>query len=499
MTQVGEGPRAAKSTTAPASGPSAGETLAERYRLEQHINNDSAGRQVWRAVDIVLRRPVAVVLRHPGGLSAEEMLSAAVTASRVVHGNLIGVYDAIDEGNRAYVVREWIDGGALRDLVLEEGPLDAERTTSILHAVAQAVSALHASGMPHGNVHPGTVLIADDGRIVLADARVDTHTSTEADVRAIAAIGYFMLTGHWPRREAGSSVLPDAMRESSGALVAPRRVRAGVPAYLDNLIIDLLNPDLAMPTSQVLTTDLARLDTSERLLLGGAGTLRFGEEAAEEPSRSSTPRLVAVGGVALALVIAGMVLGVKALNAGGGAPEALPSAGATSGNASPVVTAPKNLVLRADQIRIVDPPSGNRAELKNSALMVDNNPVTLWKTDRYDDPTFYNKPGMGILIKFDQPTKVSSVQVQMTLAGATAQVWTGDNDPGDSSAGDKTISETFKPIGEKFSAHPSTTMVFPLDGTTAYPYLMIWFTGLPAEASSGGYRISVQEIAVQTP
>jgi eukaryotic-like serine/threonine-protein kinase len=498
VTQVGEGPRAAKSTTAPSSGPSVGETLAERYRLEQHINNDSAGRQVWRAVDIVLRRPVAVVLRHPGGTSAEEMLSAAVTASRVVHGNLIGVYDAIDEGSRAYVVREWIDGGALRDLVLEEGPLDAERTTSILHAVSQAVSALHASGMPHGNVHPGTVLIADDGRIVLADARVDTHTSTEADVRAIAAIGYFMLTGHWPRREAGSSVLPDAMRESTGALVAPRRVRAGVPAYLDNLIIDLLNPELALPTAQVLTTDLARLDTSERLLLGGAGTLRFGEETAE-PSRNSTPRLVMVGGVALALVIAGMVLGVKALNANDGAPEALPSAGPSGGNASPAVTAPKKLVLRADQIRIVDPPDGNRAELKNSALMVDNNPVTLWKTDRYGGPTFHNKPGMGILIKFDQPVKVSSVQVQMTTAGATAQIWSGDNDPGDTSTGDQTISETFKPVGEKLAQHPSTTMVFPLDGATAYPYLMIWFTGLPAEANTGGYRISVQEIAVQTP
>src|SRR4051794_17852832 len=92
VTQVGEGPRAAGSPARSQDELSVGDTLAERYRLEQHINNDSAGRQVWRGVDVVLRRPVALVLRRPGGETAQEMLAAAVTASRVVHPNLIGVY-----------------------------------------------------------------------------------------------------------------------------------------------------------------------------------------------------------------------------------------------------------------------------------------------------------------------------------------------------------------------------------------------------------------------
>ncbi|WP_162908100.1 protein kinase family protein, partial [Allorhizocola rhizosphaerae] len=207
---------------------SSGDVLADRYRLDRHINDDSAGRQVWRGVDVVLQRPVAIVLRHPGGVPAEEMLQAAVTASRVSHPNLIGVYDAIDQDTHAFVVREWIDGGAMRDLVAEEGPLDPERSTYILHAVASAVAALHESGMAHGNIHPGTVLIAGDGRVVVADARVDPTTSLERDIRSVGACGYFMLTGHWPRevREAGRTALPDARRDDSGALVAPRKVRA---------------------------------------------------------------------------------------------------------------------------------------------------------------------------------------------------------------------------------------------------------------------------------
>ena len=59
MTQVGEG----HETTADADGPvmtfgapAVGEILAERYQLEEHVNNDSAGRQVWRGIDVILRR-----------------------------------------------------------------------------------------------------------------------------------------------------------------------------------------------------------------------------------------------------------------------------------------------------------------------------------------------------------------------------------------------------------------------------------------------------------
>ena len=177
MTQVGEGQETAAEMAGPVmtfGAPTVGEILAERYQLEEHVNNDSAGRQVWRGIDVILRRPVAVVLRHPGGDSATEMLQAAVDASRVIHPNLVGVYDAIDEGERSYVVREWVDGEALREAVTANGPMDPQRATAIARSITDALAAVHATGMVHGNVHPGTALIGDDGRVVLADARADS-------------------------------------------------------------------------------------------------------------------------------------------------------------------------------------------------------------------------------------------------------------------------------------------------------------------------------------
>nr|BFE66953.1 hypothetical protein GCM10020092_002540 [Actinoplanes digitatis] len=196
---------------------------------------------------MILRRPVAVVLRYPGGDSAAEMLQAAVDASRVIHPNLVGVYDAIDEGTRAYVVREWVDGEALRELVGQDGPMDPARATSIAHSIADALAAVHATGMVHGNVHPGTTLIGDDGRVVLADARADSADSTERDVRSVGGILYYALTGRWPHAEIGRSRLPDAMRDANGVIAAPRQIRAGVPAYLDDLTMDLLDKRVVAP------------------------------------------------------------------------------------------------------------------------------------------------------------------------------------------------------------------------------------------------------------
>lgn len=488
MTHVGDGPNA---IGFPSPYLSAGDLLAERYRLEQHINDDSAGRQVWRGVDIVLRRPVAIVLRHPGGPAAEEMLAAAVTASRVNHSNLIGVYDAVDQGTHAFVVREWIEGVAVRDLVADDGPFDADRTTYVLHAVTDAVAALHSSGMAHGNIHPGTVMIAHDGRVVLADARVDGNTSPEGDVRAIGACGYFMLTGHWPI-PAERPGLPEARRDDSGAPVSPRRVRAGVPTYLDDLVMDLLNPGLALPSAQVLASELSRLDTGEQLLFGGSGTLRFADEP-QVPSRSTTPRLVAIGGTALALIVAGMVLGIKALNANAD-PEASPVPVESTPSATPAN--PQPIKLRADQVRIVDP-EGDRTETDGAEAVVDGDLDTVWKTDGYKNKGKFggSKPGMGILIKLDEPRHVTSVKVTLNAPGASAVLRSGKADQEDSNAGDRVIHETYTEVGAPLLAHPGTVMVFASDLTTQY--LLVWITELPYDSSTDRYRIGVQEITVE--
>ena len=506
MTQVGEGHGPAADADGPVmtfGAPTVGEILAERYQLEEHVNNDSAGRQVWRGIDVVLRRPVAVVLRHPGGASATEMLQAAVDASRVIHPNLVGVYDAIDEGERAYVVREWVEGESLRELVSAEGPLDPARATAIAHSIADALAAVHATGMVHGNVHPGSTLIADDGRVVLADARADSADNVETDIRAVGGILYYSLTAHWPHTEVGRSTLPDANRDGSGNPAAPRQIRAGIPAYLDDLTMDLLDKRVQVPEADALSAELARLDSADDEY-EDVGPLRFAQSTSSEPVRSTRKIIVGVVGLAV-IAILGLVFGIRAIS-NSSAPTTQKTTqananstpgGASTGSQGPAPQ-PKKIPLTASMVRIVDPPPGDRTDSPEAANVVDGNPDTAWETHKFNSANFGNlKPGMGVLINLGTPRNLAEVRVETSSSGVGMDVRTGTTDPGNSSAGDKQVVQTYKKLGDDDSRTDGTNRVFSVfDANTKYQYVLVFVTELPRADDGDRYQVSVNEVSV---
>jgi eukaryotic-like serine/threonine-protein kinase len=502
VTQIGEG---ADTAGAPPrvltfGAPTLGEVLAERYQLEEHVNNDYLGRQLWRGMDVVLRRPVAVVLRYPGGEPAGEMLSAAVAASRIVHPHLVGVYDAIDEGERAYVVREWVEGASLRELVAE-GAFDADRAAAVAYAVADAVAAIHATGMAHGNIHPGTVLVALDGRVMLTDARADEAATPESDIRAIGAVLYCALTAHWPHAEAGPTAVPDGVRDVAGTLAAPRQVRSGVPAFLDELTMYLLSPNVTLPTADVLVAELGRMEHEggHPLYAADEGAVGFeafdtaAAEAPERPRRAGRKILLGVAGLAIIAAL-GLAGAIKAVSSGGGGTKHA----ATKSSTAPAHAAgnqPTAMHLAAGQVRIIDGPGGSRSELGGADKTVDGDLNTGWKTEHYRGRADFGglKPGMGILLDLGSPKPITSVQVQMSAPGATIELREGQTDPGSSAAGDAAVVRDFTTVGEPKEA--GSSVILPGQPDPAMRYVLIWITKLPVD-STGQYQVGIQEITV---
>src|SRR4051794_5491547 len=90
--------------------------LAGRYRLIELVGRGGMA-EVWRGEDVRLGRPVAVKLivsvRGDRADAADEVWREARDAARLVHPNVVDVYDVGGDRGRMFIVMEWMAG---RDL-----------------------------------------------------------------------------------------------------------------------------------------------------------------------------------------------------------------------------------------------------------------------------------------------------------------------------------------------------------------------------------------------
>ncbi|MEX0168889.1 protein kinase domain-containing protein, partial [Streptomyces sp. LMG1-1-1.1] len=155
--------------------------LAGRYRIVRQLGRGGMG-VVWRAVDEVLGREVAVKeLRTYTDAAAPEladlqlrMTREARAAARVRHPGVVAVHDVTEHEGRPVIVMELVDGPSLDDVLGERGTVDAAEAARIGASVLEALAAAHDVGVLHRDVKPGNILLDRSGRIVLTDFGIAT-------------------------------------------------------------------------------------------------------------------------------------------------------------------------------------------------------------------------------------------------------------------------------------------------------------------------------------
>ncbi|WP_265582741.1 serine/threonine-protein kinase [Streptomyces ferrugineus] len=157
--------------------------------------------RVWRAVDEMLDRLVAVKEMRIDGLDAEDTrtrrertLREARATARIDHPNVVRVYDVVDEGERLWIVMELVTGRSLERIMAEEGPLGPCRAARIGMGLVAALRQVHDRGVLHRDIKPGNVLVETEpargrGRVVLTDFGI----AAIQDAKALTMVG--MLVG----------------------------------------------------------------------------------------------------------------------------------------------------------------------------------------------------------------------------------------------------------------------------------------------------------------
>ena len=244
-----------------------GRVLDGRYLVGPRIARGGMA-TVYEATDLRLDRTVAVKVMHEGLADDEEFVRRfqreARSAARLAHHNVVAVFDTGDDNGTLFLVMEYVPGLTMRDLIRKEAPMSPARSLAMIEPVLAALAAAHDAGILHRDVKPENVLLADDGRVKVADFGLSRainsetqHTATggiligtvsylspelvvdgkadaRSDVYAAGVLIYEMLTGHKPHQ--ADSAIQVAYKHVHEDIPAPSASTPGIPPYVDALV-----------------------------------------------------------------------------------------------------------------------------------------------------------------------------------------------------------------------------------------------------------------------
>lgn len=243
-----------------------GQILDGRYRIGATIAHGGMS-TVYCATDLRLDRRVAAKVMDPRFVDDESFrIRFEREARAVAHLNdesLVNVYDqGTDPAGHVFLIMEFVDGGTLRELLRQRGPMPPHAAAAVMRSVLRALSVAHSRGMVHRDIKPENVLIASDGRVKLADfglvraaadAKVTSNSvivgtvaylapeqvtgesiSPASDVYAAGILLFELLTGTTPF--IADSSLGVAMKRLNADVPPPSELIDGVPEEFDELV-----------------------------------------------------------------------------------------------------------------------------------------------------------------------------------------------------------------------------------------------------------------------
>jgi serine/threonine-protein kinase len=147
-------------------------TRIGKYELQEFLGGGMS--HVYRAVDTVIGRPVAVKILTDTACEDEEakarFLTEARTAGNLTHENVISIYDfGWDEQHGLFMVMEFLQGEDLRGAIRNGHTGDLRKKLKIAIQIARALEFVHKAKIIHRDIKPENVHINAAGVVKLMD------------------------------------------------------------------------------------------------------------------------------------------------------------------------------------------------------------------------------------------------------------------------------------------------------------------------------------------
>jgi len=275
----------------------AGTMVDGRYRIIERVGSGGMA-DVYCAEDTQLGRNIALKLLHRRFAEDREFVERfrreASSAAGLSHPNVVGVFDRGEWDGTSYIAMEFLGGRTLKQVIVEEAPLDPVRAIDLAAQILRAARFAHKRGVIHRDLKPHNVIVDAEGRAKVTDfgiARAGASDMTQtgsimgtaqylspeqaqghavtpqSDLYSIGIVLYEMLTGRLPFD--GESAVTIALKQVNEAPIPPSAFNGAVTPELEGIVLHALEKD---PARRFADADefLAALERARANILAGA-------------------------------------------------------------------------------------------------------------------------------------------------------------------------------------------------------------------------------------
>jgi len=246
--------------------------LKGKYEIERELGHGGMA-TVYLANDPRHQRQVAIKVLRPdlaAALGPDRFLREIRIAANLNHPHILALFDSGEADGFLYYVMPYIKGNTMRDRIDKEGELPVNEAVRLIREVADALAFAHSQGVVHRDIKPDNVMLTGSHAIVAdfgvakavseatgrdklttagvalgtpaymspEQATADPHVDHRADIYALGAMAYELLSGRTPFTGATpQSILAAHVTQEVESV---RKHRDQVPVGLDSVIMRCL-------------------------------------------------------------------------------------------------------------------------------------------------------------------------------------------------------------------------------------------------------------------
>jgi hypothetical protein len=213
-----------------------------RYDVRQVLGRGGMG-VVYEGHDPQIDRPVAIKTIALDGLSAAEAAEFEArfraemrSAGRLLHQNIVALYDTGRDEGTAFIVMELVHGLDLRQRLAAGECFNVAQAVQIGLQLLAALEYAHARQVVHRDVKPANLMLQTDGRVKLCDFGVARLTDVDATRTQGSVVGTVRYAA--PEQLAGGPV--DARTDLYAAAVVMHELLAGKTLFDGRSDVEIL-------------------------------------------------------------------------------------------------------------------------------------------------------------------------------------------------------------------------------------------------------------------